>query len=524
MWKTLHLSGGDLVIATKAWSDFSANIPVIRSFSFGSNFPPQYPLFAGPPIRYHFVFYALVGILEKSGIPLDYALNGLSVIGFFGLLLLIYYFAFKILKKRAAATLSVIFFLFNGSLGFLEFFSKNPLGTLTIVKILNNQEFSSFGPFDGKIVSAFWNLNIYTNQRHLALGYLFLFLILLFIYIFQNKPAIFSDKRAVFLGVLIGIFPFVHLSTFVMTVISLLIFFIFFKELRRGLLITLIVTGILALPQFLYMGLPQNKVALINPGYLIDQLSVGSFVSYWFYNLGFTILTAPLGFILISRKYKIFFMPFIVFFIIGNLFQFTPSIIDNHKFFNAFIIAANMLSAYLLVFLWHKYNWTKILAVTLFIMLTFSGLIDLFPILNDRNLVLNDLPKNKTAEFISKNTPPYSVFLNSSYIFDAASIAGRKIYLGWPYFPWSLGYDVDSRRENLISILNSSDKNFVCNFLHNEGVDYMEIHNPAVIERTNIDYQFFENNFVEIYRKDNQLMIYDLSKSCNYSNSAQQLR
>ena len=59
MWKTFRVNqAGNLEIATKVWSDFAATIPLIRSFSLGDNFPPQYPLFAGPPIRYHFLFFA----------------------------------------------------------------------------------------------------------------------------------------------------------------------------------------------------------------------------------------------------------------------------------------------------------------------------------------------------------------------------------------------------------------------------------------------------------------------------------
>src|SRR3989304_5922874 len=86
MFKTFNAQGGDLKIASKAWSDFAATIPLVRSFSLGDNFPPQYPIFPGPPIRYHFVFYFLVGMLEKLGIRIDWALNGLSIVGLFSLM------------------------------------------------------------------------------------------------------------------------------------------------------------------------------------------------------------------------------------------------------------------------------------------------------------------------------------------------------------------------------------------------------------------------------------------------------
>ena len=42
-----------LNIGDKVWSDFAHHIPLIRSFSHGDNWPPQSPLYSGPPIRYH---------------------------------------------------------------------------------------------------------------------------------------------------------------------------------------------------------------------------------------------------------------------------------------------------------------------------------------------------------------------------------------------------------------------------------------------------------------------------------------
>jgi len=96
MFKTFQITpDGNLKLALKLWSDFAATIPLIRSFSLGDNFPPQYPIFAGPPIRYHFLFYLVVGFLEKIGVRLDWALNIPSAISFFALILIIYFFTNK---------------------------------------------------------------------------------------------------------------------------------------------------------------------------------------------------------------------------------------------------------------------------------------------------------------------------------------------------------------------------------------------------------------------------------------------
>src|SRR3989344_3494357 len=169
---TFSVKSGNIVMASKVWSDFGSHIPLIRSFSKGSNFPNvEFPLFPGEPIRYHYLFYLLVGTLEKIGVRIDIALNTLSVLGFSTLLFLIYTLGKTLFKSRAVGVISVILFLFNSSLSFLKYFEKG--GTLK--GITSTIDFPSFGPYrEGEIVSAFWNLNIYTNQRHFALASAFL--------------------------------------------------------------------------------------------------------------------------------------------------------------------------------------------------------------------------------------------------------------------------------------------------------------------------------------------------------------
>ena len=57
-----------ILVGSKIWSDFSSHLPLIRSFSWGNNFPPEYTIFPGETIRYHFLFYAMVGILAAAAI------------------------------------------------------------------------------------------------------------------------------------------------------------------------------------------------------------------------------------------------------------------------------------------------------------------------------------------------------------------------------------------------------------------------------------------------------------------------
>src|SRR3990167_9701350 len=422
MFSTFSYKAGSMLIATKAWSDFASSIPLIRSFSFGSNFPPQYPLFPGEPIHYHFIFFAFVGLLEKTGVRLDYALNIPSTIGFLSLLLVIYFFAKTLFKNKTVGVLSVVFFLFNGSFSFIEFLKAHPLSFSIINDIIANKTFPSFGPYDGKIVSAFWNLNIYTNQRHLA----FAFFVSLFIISIILIPSLTKKKLrlpiTITIGVILGFFFYFHLAVLLTTIIIIIALAIFFKELRVPALIILSIAGIISVPQYLYLQLGDDSFKpFISIGYLVqNNLTFLSFLKYWFLNLGLHTILIPAGLFFATRKLKKIFLAFFLIFILGNTIQFSPEIAANHKFFNYFMLIGVMFSAFALVKLWSFKHYLKPVVVILIFFLTLSGIIDFFPIYNDSKIELPDYPVTKDIEWIIKNTPPDSVFLNTQYLYDPA--------------------------------------------------------------------------------------------------------
>ena len=523
MFSTFSYSNGEIQIASKAWSDFGSHLPLIRSFSFGWNFPPQYAIFPGEASRYHFLFYAFVGFLEKIGLRLDYALNIPSTIGFFSFLTMIYIFAKSLFKSRAIGLLSVTFLIFNGSFSFLYFLQKTPIDYTFINQLVTNVTFPSFHPYGEGLVSAFWNLNIYTNQRHLAAAFAFSLLVL---YIFL-RPILKNGKNngltfSIILGLLLGFSFYFHLAAFGMTCGAIFILSLLFQKIRLPGVLILVIAGILAYPQYVYMSSsPQNFHTILNPGYLTPKpLTLFSFANYWTLNLGLHIILIPIGFILASKKVKKIFAAFFAFFIIGNLFQFSPEMAVNHKFFNYFMIFGNILSAYMIVLVWKKNNSLKPVAVILVFCLIFSGIIDLFPILNDGKVTLSDYPKNPDILWIIKNTPPEVVFLNSSYFTTPESLGGRKILFGWPYFSWGAGYDTTERDNDRKNMLGSNDKTDFCKIANKYNVRYSSLKKNQTTDDTNypINHPFFENNFPLVYSNPNsQIMIYSLN-SCYTKN------
>jgi len=517
MWHTFNYKDGQMLIATKVWSDFAANIPLIRSFSWGKNWPPKDPLFAGESSHYHFLFYLIVGILERFGLPLDFALNLPSFLGFFCLILVIYFFAKLIFKSRFVAFLSVVFFLFNSSLSFLEFFRRHPWSWKVFSEIITNKNFPSFGPYDGKIVSAFWSLNIYTNQRHLALAYS-LILLLCFIFLkdeIENRK--FSWKKALLAGFFIGIFPIIHSVGYGMLMIIFSIFFLSFSQQRKSLFLTLAIAFLIGFPQLFLIKFGGQGNFSFNPGYLIaDKLTFKNFLSYWFYNLGLSLFFIPIGFLKSKKLAKKIFLSFVPLFFIPNLFQFSREMAANHKFLNLFIIVGNMFSAYLISLIWQKKNLGKILATIFIFFLIFSGIIDFFPIKNDSYMIIFDAPKDPRVDWIKNNTPPDSTFLNSSYLYHPASLAGRLIFLGWPYFPWAGGLDSDERVRIMRNIYENRNPQEICRLLKENKIDYFTVED--VLNDPNlpkIESRFFQNNFEYSFKDPKSgMQIYSVKDNC----------
>ncbi len=542
-----------ILIASKLWSDFGSHIPLVRSFAIGGNLDrllgfqaPEYPLFPGEPIRYHFLFYLLVGLLEKAGLPLDWALNLPSALGFTLLLWGIWSLAMALFQDKRVALLSLLFFLFNGSLAFLKFFQVHPLSLDTPLDIIRNTTFPAFGPWDGGTITAFWNLNVYTNQRHLAVAFAIgLFFMHWVAQKSQPSPTKSSklqalnpkqiqnsniqnskhlgfriwDLREAFLwGLLIGILPSFHQPTLLIFAILIPWYFLVFPHLRKSLLITALTATLLILPQLTSMYSFANVVpapfsvtltlfsvtpaqagvqptihripayagmtieafrSLWYPGYLThDQLSLQRFVNFWFQNLGLHALLIPVGFFLIPRRAKKILAPLFLLFLIANLFKFSPEVAANHKFFNFALILGNMLSAFVVISLIGRISSFigRIgLLVGLVGFLTLSGFIDFFVILNDPKGTLPDVGNNQAATWIAANTPKDAVFLNSSFLYHPASLAGRSVFLGWPYFAWSAGYDTNTRMTEMKAMYESQDPTVFCPLMEKYNISYITI-------------------------------------------------
>jgi len=478
-------------LASKVWSDFGAHIPLIRSFSMGDNLNnilqgqlPEYPIFPGEPIRYHFIFYMVVGILEKIGFRIDWALNLPSVLGFAGLLIGVYLLSLKLTKSILVSLLSIIFLIFNGSLTFIKFFNDRQLNLKTIIEFTQNREFLSFAPWGQGDISAFWTLNIYTNQRHLAFGFaIVIWFILTFVHI-ENKPKKNQLPFVILWALIIGSLPYFHQPALIMLAIFMACYLILFPKNWWFLITTGLMGSVFIIPQLLTFAHGSNYLAF-KPGYLIEgKITLIRFVLYWWHNIGLHLFLIPIGFIFISNKIKKIVLPVFIIFILANLFQISREMAANHKFINFFMIMGNIITAFTIFSIYKLINksnniFLKIISFTLLsaicCLLILSGILDFFAVKNDRKGFIKDINSDPQVQYFAANTPIDSVVLNAYYLYHPASLAGRKIYLGWPYFSWSAGYDVDSRFENMKQMYEIRDHSQFCRLLKVSNISFINI-------------------------------------------------
>lgn len=514
---TFKVNDGVLVLDSKLWSDFGAHIPLIRSFSMGNNFPPEYPTFPGEPIRYHYLFYLLVGMCESLGLPIDIALNSVSAIGFALLLLMMINISHTLYPRKIAAVMALLLFLFNGTLTFVIFLQEHPLNLSLFSDMIGSTQFTSFGPWDKQLVSAFWNLNIYTNQRHLGLSFglsLWVVWLILKQIITPRRYPIWSH---IIISTILIILPTLHQASFFITLsVSILIILLHPHQLRNTASYVAVIL-ISSIPGIWHLFSSQGSLVSIEPGFL-SQPGLNNFIIYWWYNLGLYFFIIPILLLILPSTQKKLLISVFPLFLAANIFKLSPDMINNHKLINFFMIIVVILTAISLHKAFVLRSLTlKILSVIFFILLTLSGLIDLFPIINDNSHTIEDYLQNETAGWIKNNTPEKSIFLTNIYLYNPASLVGRKTYLDYGYFNWSLGYD-DSHRKNLLPQIfspNTHRSKAVCQILNRENISHILLA-PGSADLTDIDIDnsYIKTNFVPAYTSQNGYHVYVVSQNC----------
>ncbi len=538
MWQTLFVAHGQLYIGNSVFSDFSPHIGMVRSFSHGNNFPTSYSHFAGSDIRYHFMFQFLVGNLEFLGMRLDYAFNIPSAIGLISTFSLLYVLGCKLGGKRAIGFLSCLFFAFRSSPSLLTYLSELPKGTGIFEALKANSGFFSYTTHEDW---GLWNLNVYCNQRHLAFTLpIMLLMLLLFIPLAyeglyrasqgmiavsnkygekKNISTIFHKgiefikllflqwegwkvkdvKLAIMAGLIIGAMAFWNGAV---TIAILLVLFVLamISDRRLELLITAVIVTLLSVIQsnvFISGAAIETEFLF---GFIAENPTFFGSIDYIKRLTGIFFPILLLSFLTLKGTRRWVLFAFLAPFIFAFTISLTVDVTVNHKYIMMSLMLLGIFVAIFLVKLFENRSFfLKFVSGILVIILTCTGFYEYLVVLKKNSgsnyIVLN--MRDEVTEWVMEHTTARDTILSPYYALNQVVLGGGMLYLGWPYFGWSAGYDTNGRQEMVIKMYEANTSEELSGLVEQEGIRYIIVDYDA---RTSDLYLVNEENIRNTYQ------------------------
>lgn len=528
MWTTFFVKGNLLYVGVSVFSDFSPHLGMIRSFSYGNNFPTTYSHYAGQDIRYHFMFQFLTGNLEYLGLRLDYAFNLPSILSFISAFLLLYFMAVKITGKIGAGVLACLFFAFRSAKTLFTYLSNIADGTNILKALADNTDFISDTPNENW---GLWNLNVYCNQRHLAFGLATMFFVLIlflphlfdmfehinrkmnntklgfipklkqgFMVLFFNKEAwIVQDlRRAIITGILLGSLAFFHGAAEICCLTVLFVIAILSKR-RLEYLITAVITLILSMLQtrlFIQGTVISTQVLF---GFIAENKTLFGVTSYLERLLGILPFVILAAFCLEKGVGRYLILAFTAPLVFAFTISLTIDVTVNHKYIMMSCILLGIFAAALVFKMLEQKDFLmKCVGVLLIISLTSTGIYDFYTVLKkntpDKAIVLN--LEDPLTQWIHDNSDSKDIFLTANYALNQVVLGGAMLYEGWPYFPWSAGYDTDFRSNQVKLMYEAQTPEELQRLVSDNNIRYIIVDKSV---RESQDYYVNENNIKSTY-------------------------
>jgi hypothetical protein len=519
MFGTLWLAKGNVCMAFVVWNDFGPNLSLMQSFAMGHNFPTEYPHFIGEPIRYHFLFWFQAGNLEFLGLNLAWALNLLSVLSLFAMLVLLMTLGELLFRSRAVARIGTVLFFFPTTLSYIPFLysqSSFPEAVKAIIH-LNHWLVSGY-PYKGEDVGA-WSLSIFYVQRHLLVGIAALLLLLIFLVDFfqrrggrtnntlgklesesvvagenavaqtlsssgeervrSTEKVLGQTRSFVFTGFLLGLMPLFNSPAFVAALAVAAAIFVLFpcRTCTLWLLITAVVVSVpqIVLVFLRHHGFTQGR-PIIHWGLVVENPTVQRVLSYFSFTFGVKFLIGLVAAIVLARLPRRLFVAFLILPAIAFTTQLTTDLRNNDKFLYIWIVLLNLFVAWTIWRAW-KLRWVgKPAAVAAAVIVSLGGMIEWFRIHNDTTMEV-PFRDNRLSAWLEANTRPTDLFLSDRFVMHPILLNGRRIFYGWPYFGEAMGYPVKARDVVYDRMFTEENPTELVHLLNENGIRYVAIDN-----------------------------------------------
>ncbi len=107
--------------------------------------------------------------------------------------------------------------------------------------------------------------------------------------------------------------------------------------------------------------------------------------------------------------------------------------------------------------------------------LTLTGIYDFVVILKDNDSMHRvSVNMNSTlTKWLSENLTDQDLILTPEYSMNEVTMSGVMMYLGWPYYAWSAGYDTNYRAAQAVQIYTAQDQEILEKTVAEENITYI---------------------------------------------------
>ncbi len=454
----INKSDGMYVGLTNNFGDLPLHLAYITSFVWGNNLPPQDPSFAGEKLVYPFLSDFLSAIFLKLGLSFKTILfipGVLLSIVFYGVL---YYFTYRLTKKRLAAIVSLFLFFFAGGFGFYYFFQDiaNTSQSFWSFLLYLPRDYTKIERLNYQWITPLTCLNV--PQRAFLFGFPITVLIFSLLY---NGIEYKKWREFLFAGILAGTLPLFHSHSFLAVLMVTIPLGLIFWNWKRWFLFFM-PAFVLSLPQVFYLSGHVSGGGFFKPcfGWMAGK---ENFLWFWLKNTGLFWPVAISGFIIsfFFRKgvgYRsppylgLFSLPFLILFLLPNLVLFAPWNWDNIKILIYWFLGMTPIAAFAMSCLYDNKRFkiaSRMVFFILMFLLTAAGSIDVFkyalaPVPGWKEFSSEEV---ELARRISTETHSDAIFLNAPVHNHLVFLTGRKSLMGFPGHVWSHGYNDAFKRE-----------------------------------------------------------------------------
>ncbi len=213
----------------------------------------------------------------------------------------------------------------------------------------------------------------------------------------------------------------------------------------------------------------------------------------------------------VSKRLLFFYLPFVLCFVVPNVYKLSPWVWDNIKVLLYWWIASAPLVALVLARLYRRGGAWRAAAVVLLLMQTAAGGLDVWRAASGAVERRSFDPDGVAfAEVVKQQTDPRSLILHAPTYNDPVYLTGRRTYLGYPGHVWSHGIDYTQREAELKRIYaGAADADAL---LQRAGVEYVVV-GPLEREEMRKYGLALNESFFARYRKVGEAGAYRLYKT-----------